>query len=54
MAVPKKLQKEKAKLELVWQLTEAEPDEIETRVNRAFDILFESVLATYPPQEQPL
>ncbi len=41
-------------IEIVYRLTEAEPDEIEARVNRAFDILFESVLASYPPQEQPL
>ncbi len=54
MAVPKKLQGEKAKHELVWRLAEAEPDEIEARVNRAFDILFEQVLATYPLQEQIL
>ena len=54
MAVSKKLQKKKAELELAYRLAEAEPDEIEACVNRAFDILFESVLATYPPQEQPL
>ncbi len=54
MAKSKQIKKEQVELELAWHLTEAEPDEIEARVNRAFDILFEQVLATYPLQEQRL
>ena len=54
MAVLKKLQKEKPKLELIWHVAEVEPDEAERQLNHAFDILFESVLADFPPQPQTL